>query len=42
MVKTNVMEEGDVCSCEEDTKELKRNKTLESLLYEKKWWEIWK
>ena len=36
------MEEGDICNCEEVDKALKRDKTLDFLLEERKWWEFWK
>jgi hypothetical protein len=36
------MEEGDICNCEEVDKALKRDKVLDFLLEERKWWEFWK
>lgn len=40
--KIKAMSEGDVCECEEEAKALKRDKALNFLLEERKWWEFWK
>ena len=36
------MEEGDICNYKEVDKAIKRDKMLDFLLKERKWWEFWK
>ncbi len=40
--EVKAMGEGDVCDCEENDKALKRDRALDFLLDEKKWWQFWK